>query len=128
VIASIAPHDSVERFEKLGVTVIKGAARFTGPREVMADGKTIRAKRIIIATGSSARVPPIDGLAQIHYYTNETIFDLETRPDHLLIIGAGPIGLEMAQAFRRLGSDVTVLERFKPLRYQTGAGRRWRRP
>ncbi|GAK32468.1 dihydrolipoamide dehydrogenase [Iodidimonas nitroreducens] len=115
VIASIAPHDSVERFEKLGVTVIKGAARFTGPREVMADGKTIRAKRIIIATGSSARVPPIDGLDQIHYYTNETIFDLETRPDHLLIIGAGPIGLEMAQAFRRLGSDVTVLERFKPL-------------
>ncbi|GEQ97726.1 dihydrolipoamide dehydrogenase [Iodidimonas gelatinilytica] len=115
VIAGIAPHDSVERFEGLGVTVIKGHARFKGHREVEADGHVIRAKRIVVATGSSARIVPIPGLDGVPYLTNETVFDLTERPEHLVIIGAGPIGLEMAQAFRRLGSKVTVLERFTPL-------------
>lgn len=115
VIDSIAPHDSVERFEGLGVTVIKAAARFTGPREIMAGETRVRAKRFVIATGSRAAVPPVAGLDSVPYLTNETIFDLKERPGHLLVIGAGPIGLEMAQAFRRLGSRVTVIERLVAL-------------
>jgi pyruvate/2-oxoglutarate dehydrogenase complex dihydrolipoamide dehydrogenase (E3) component len=111
VIASIAPHDSVERFEGLGVTVIKGAAHFTGARDVAVDdGTTVRAKRFVVATGSSAFVPPIPGIDGVPYLTNETVFDLTERPEHLIVIGAGPIGMELAQAFRRLGARVTVLE------------------
>ena len=115
VIAGIAPHDSEERFEGLGVTVIKATARFTGRREVEAGGRIIRARRIVLATGSAPAAPPIPGLEDIPYLTNETVFDLTERPDHLLVIGAGPIGLELAQAFRRLGSKVTVLEKFHAL-------------
>lgn len=111
VIAAIAPHDSVERFEGLGVTVIQGAARFTGPEEVEAAGRRIRARRFVLATGSSAAVPPVPGLAEVPYLTNETIFGLTERPDHLLVLGGGPIGVEMAQAFRRLGAGVTLVER-----------------
>jgi pyruvate/2-oxoglutarate dehydrogenase complex dihydrolipoamide dehydrogenase (E3) component len=111
VIASIAPHDSVERFEGLGVTVIKGAAHFTGARDVAVDdGTTVRAKRFVVATGSSAFVPPIPGIDGVPYLTNETVFDLTERPEHLIVIGAGPIGMELVQAFRRLGARVTVLE------------------
>jgi pyruvate/2-oxoglutarate dehydrogenase complex dihydrolipoamide dehydrogenase (E3) component len=114
VIAAIAPTDSVERFTGLGVKVILGAARFAGPREVIATtpaGETrIRAKWIVIATGSRAAAPPIPGLESVPHLTNETIFERKTRPEHLVIIGGGPIGLEMAQAHRRLGSRVTVLE------------------
>lgn len=110
VIAAIEPNDSVERFEKLGVKVVKAHARFVSPAEVEAGGLRIQAKRFIVATGSRPLVPPIPGLADTKYFTNETIFDNETLPDHLLIVGGGPIGLEMAQAFRRLGSRVTVLE------------------
>lgn len=112
VIAGIAPHDSVERFEGLGVKVIQGAARFNTPGELKADGKTIQAKRFVIATGSRAMIPPIDGLEDTPFYTNETIFDLTERPEHLIVIGGGPIGIEMAQAHKHLGSDVTVLEMF----------------
>ena len=97
VIAAIAPHDSVERFEGLGVDVIQGAARFTGPREVEADGRRIRARRFVIATGSSPAPPPIPGLDQVPYLTNETVFDLDQRPDRLIVIGGGPIGIELAQ-------------------------------
>lgn len=111
VIATIAPHDSVERFEGLGVTVIRSAARFTGPTEVEAQHHRIRARRFVIATGSTAAVPPVEGLAETPFLTNETIFDLTERPAHLLILGGGPIGIEMAQAFRGLGSEVTVIER-----------------
>ncbi|KZB63493.1 dihydrolipoamide dehydrogenase [Thalassospira lucentensis] len=112
VIADIAPHDSVERFEKLGCTVIQAAARFTGLGEVIADGKRVQAKRFVIATGSRAAVPPIDGIADVPFFTNETIFENRTCPDHLIIIGGGPIGLEMAQAYRELGAKVTVIEMF----------------
>ncbi len=112
VIAAIEPNDSVERFTALGVTVIKGAARFTGPGEVEADGRRIRARRFVIATGSAPAVPPIAGLDAVSYLTNETVFELDARPDHLIVIGGGPIGAELAQAHRRLGARVTVIEMF----------------
>jgi pyruvate/2-oxoglutarate dehydrogenase complex dihydrolipoamide dehydrogenase (E3) component len=110
VIAAIAPHDSQERFEKLGVEVIRAHARFVGPQEVEADGRRIRARRIVVATGSSPAVPPIPGLAEMPYLTNETVFDLTERPEHMVVIGGGPIGCELAQAYRRLGARVTILE------------------
>jgi pyruvate/2-oxoglutarate dehydrogenase complex dihydrolipoamide dehydrogenase (E3) component len=110
VIARIAPVDSQERFEGLGCTVIRAFARFTGPREVEAGGQTIRARRFVIATGSRPFVPAIQGVDRVPYLTNETIFGLRERPGHLVVIGGGPIGVEMAQAHRRLGSEVTVVE------------------
>ncbi|MFQ5619213.1 MAG: dihydrolipoyl dehydrogenase family protein [Rhodospirillales bacterium] len=111
-IAAIAPNDSVERFEGLGVTVIQSPARFTGPREIVADGCRITARRMVIATGSSPAVPPVEGLGDVPYLTNETIFDLGTVPAHLIVIGGGPVGIEMAQAHRHLGAKVTVVEMF----------------
>ncbi len=114
-IAAIAPHDSVERFEGLGVQVIQGYAHFTSPTEIEVAGQRIRARRFVIATGSRAQVPPIPGLDKVPYLTNETLFDLPERPGHLLIIGGGPIGLEMAQAHRRLGARVTVIEAARAL-------------
>lgn len=111
VIAAIAPHDSVERFEGLGVTVLRAAARFTGPAEVEAGGQRVRARRFVVATGSSPAVPPVPGLAEVPFLTNETVFGLTARPGHLLVMGGGPIGVEMAQAFRRLGAAVTLVER-----------------
>jgi pyruvate/2-oxoglutarate dehydrogenase complex dihydrolipoamide dehydrogenase (E3) component len=110
VIDQIAPVDSQERFEGLGVQVIRARARFIAPDRLEAGGQHIAARRFVIATGSRPFVPPIHGLETVPYHTNETIFDLRERPDHLIIIGGGPIGLEMAQAHRRLGSAVTVLE------------------
>ncbi|MFN4155073.1 MAG: dihydrolipoyl dehydrogenase family protein [Paracoccaceae bacterium] len=115
VIATIAPVDSQERFEGLGVRVIRAWARFTGPDAVEAGGHTIKARRFVIATGSRPLVPPILGADTVPYLTNETIFALRDRPDHLLIIGGGPIGMEMAQAHRRLGCRVTVIEGAKAL-------------
>lgn len=110
VIAGIAPHDSQERFEGLGVTVLRDWARLVSPVRVVAGDAAIEARRFVIASGSVPAVPPIPGLAEAGYFTNETIFGLRDRPEHLLIIGGGPIGLEMAQAHRRLGSAVTVVE------------------
>jgi pyruvate/2-oxoglutarate dehydrogenase complex dihydrolipoamide dehydrogenase (E3) component len=110
VIEEIAPVDSQERFEGLGCTVIRAFARFTGPREVQAGDTTVRARRFVIATGSHALVPPIQGVDTVPCLTNETIFDLRERPTHLIVIGGGPIGVEMAQAHRRLGCEVTVIE------------------
>jgi pyruvate/2-oxoglutarate dehydrogenase complex dihydrolipoamide dehydrogenase (E3) component len=116
VIGAIAPVDSVERFTGLGVRVIRGQARFKDRRTVtVGDDYDIRARRFVIATGSTPAVPSIPGLDTTVYLTNETIFDLTDLPKHLLVIGGGPIGLELAQAFRRLGSDVTVLEAAQPL-------------
>jgi pyruvate/2-oxoglutarate dehydrogenase complex dihydrolipoamide dehydrogenase (E3) component len=115
VIATIAPLDSQERFEGLGVTVVRATARFTGASTIEANGKTYDARKIVIATGSRAGLPPIPGLKDAPYLTNETIFKNRVLPKHLIIIGGGPIGMEMAQAHKRLGSDVTVLEAFQPL-------------
>lgn len=111
VIAGIAPHDSVERFEGLGVRVIRAAARFTGPGEVEAGDVAVRARRFVVATGSSPAIPPIPGLAAVPHLTNETIFDLREPPEHLIVIGGGPIGCELAQAHRRLGVRVTQIAR-----------------
>ena len=110
VIATIAPHDSVERFEGLGVTVLRCEARFTSPRTIRVGEIEIRPRRFVIATGSYPAVPTIPGLAGAPYLTNETIFANRVRPDHLIVIGGGPIGIEMAQAHRRLGARVTVLD------------------
>lgn len=115
VIATIAPVDSQDRFEGLGVQVIRAWARFTGPDTIEAGGQTIKARRFVIATGSRPFVPPIPGAEAVPYLTNETIFALRDRPEHLLIIGGGPIGMEMAQAHRRLGCKVTVIEGAKAL-------------
>jgi pyruvate/2-oxoglutarate dehydrogenase complex dihydrolipoamide dehydrogenase (E3) component len=115
VIKTIAPLDSQERFERLGVTVIRASARFVGSRTLEAGSKSYEARRIVIATGSRAGIPPIPGLKDVPYLTNETIFRNRKMPKHLIIIGGGPIGLEMAQAHRRLGCAVTVLEAFEPL-------------
>ncbi len=116
VIAAIAPTNSMERFAGFGVRVIKGHAKFKDRRTVVVgDDYEISARRFVIATGSTPALPPIPGLDEGPYLTNESVFDLAERPDHLIVIGAGPIGLEMAQAFRRLGSAVTVLEAAAPL-------------
>lgn len=115
VIATIAPHDSQARFEGLGVTVIREFGRFISGTEVEAGADVIVARRIVIATGSAPFVPPIPGLDTVPFETNETIFDLREKPDHLLIIGGGPIGMELAQAHVRLGSQVTVIEAGKAL-------------
>jgi pyruvate/2-oxoglutarate dehydrogenase complex dihydrolipoamide dehydrogenase (E3) component len=110
VIEAIAPTDSVERFEGLGVRVIRDQARFLNARELSAGGTTVRARRFVLATGSHPAVPPIPGLADVPYLTNESIFDLARLPEHLIVLGGGPIGVEMAQAHRLLGSRVSVLE------------------
>ncbi len=112
VIAAIAPNDSVERFEGLGVQVLKGTARFTGEREVTVNDQRIIARRFVIATGSRATVPPISGIEDVPYYTNETIFNAPKFPHHLIIVGGGPIGCELAQAHQRLGAKVSLLEMF----------------
>ncbi len=116
VIDGIAPTDSEERFRGMGIEVIKAAGKFTGPNTLAAGDHVIRARRFVIATGSSPMVPPISGLDSVPYFTNETIFDNRSCPDHLLVVGGGPIGLELAQAHRRLGARVSVLEmmRFMP--------------
>ena len=116
VIASVAPNDSAQRFAGLGVRVIAGAARFADAATVVVDGNVVvQARRFVIATGSSPAIPPIPGLAQTPHLTNETIFDLRELPTHLVVIGGGAIGLELGQAFRRLGAQVTVIEAAQPL-------------
>ncbi|HXV30079.1 MAG TPA: FAD-dependent oxidoreductase [Sinorhizobium sp.] len=110
IIEGIAPHDSVERFTGLGVRVIADTARFVDDRTVAAGDHLIRARRFVIATGSSPAIPPIVGLADVAFLTNETLFELKEIPRHLVVIGAGPVGLEMAQAHCRLGARVTVVE------------------
>ena len=115
VIAGIAPHDSVERFTNLGVKVIEADAQFVSARVIEGGGYRVKAKFVVIATGSVPFVPPVPGLDKVPHYTNETIFTLEDVPEHLLVMGGGPIGIEMAQSFRRLGAQVTVLEAAKIL-------------
>lgn len=109
-IAAIAPNDSVERFTAMGVTVVPAMARFVTRDTIEAAGRRHSFRRAVIAAGSAAVVPPIPGLGEVPFLTNETLFDLREAPGHLIIIGGGPIGLEMAQAHARLGCRVTVVE------------------
>nr|WP_294523677.1 FAD-dependent oxidoreductase [uncultured Rhodopila sp.] len=110
VIAEIAPVDSEARFRALGATVLLGEARFIDPATLNVEGRTLTAGRFVIAAGSRAAVPAIPGLEKVPYWTNDSLFDLAEKPDHLLILGGGPIGLEMADAFSGLGCRVTVIE------------------
>lgn len=109
-ISAIEPNDSQERFEGMGVTVIRERAHFTGPDEIQSEGYCVRAKRYVVATGTKAFIPPIPGLNESPYLTNETIWDLKSLPEHLIILGGGPIGCELGQAFARLGSKITLVE------------------
>ena len=110
IIKSIEPHDSVERYTKLGVDCFQGEARILSPHKVQINNKVITCRSIIIATGASPLVPKIPGLDEIDYLTSENIWNLKKLPKNFLILGGGPIGMEMAQAFSRLGSNVTVVE------------------
>jgi len=109
--ARLSQHDSAHRFQReLGVDVFLGAARFSGSEAVEVEGRRLRFKRAVIATGARAAHPPIPGLAEAGFLTNETVFSLTERPRALAVIGAGPIGCELAQAFRRLGADVVLFD------------------
>jgi pyruvate/2-oxoglutarate dehydrogenase complex dihydrolipoamide dehydrogenase (E3) component len=109
--ARISRHDSARRYSAdIGADVFLGEARFTGPRTVEVDGTVLRFRRAVIATGARAAAPPIPGLSDTRYLTNETVFELTEQPRRLAVIGAGPIGCEMAQVFRRLGTDVTLFD------------------
>lgn len=110
IIKTIEPHDSVERYTKLGVNCIEGEARITSPWSVEVNGKSIHAKNIIIASGARPFVPPIEGIEESGYLTSDTLWQLETQPQRLLVIGAGPIGCELAQSFARLDSQVVLLD------------------
>ncbi|TAN52304.1 MAG: FAD-binding protein [Methylococcaceae bacterium] len=110
VIRTIEPNDSPERFRSLGVEVLFGAGCFTTPDRFAVEGRTITANRYVLATGSRAAQPLIPGLEQVSYLTNATLFDLREPVPHLIVVGGGPIGVEMAQAFRRLGSAVDLIE------------------
>ncbi|MDA7742063.1 FAD-dependent oxidoreductase [Francisellaceae bacterium] len=110
VIDTIAVHDSVERFEKLGVTVIQEFGELISNKKVKAGDQIIEAKYIVLATGSRSRIFPTPGLDDVHYYTNETIFDLKEKPEHFVVVGGGPIGCELAQAYSSLGCKVSIIE------------------
>ena len=112
---TVAPNETRQRLAGLGVRIVDGAARFLDARTVAAGEFTIAARRFVIATGSSPALPAIPGLADTPHLTSDTVFDLADCPRHLIVIGAGSIGLELAQTFRRLGADVTVLEAATPL-------------
>ena len=124
VIDTIQEHDSPERFCKLGAEVRFGSPRFVDDHTVDLDGARLTARAWIVATGSSPSLPPVEGIAEVPYWTNETVFSQTELPGHLLILGGGPIGVEMAQAFRRLGSDVTVIEYRGPGSRPRGPGHR----
>lgn len=115
VIGAIAPNDSVERFTSLGVKVIESAGKFVDKKTVVAGDYTIKARRFVISTGSSAFIPPIPGIQDVPYFDNESLFENTKKLAHLIVIGGGPIGMEMAQAHHRLGCKVTVIEGMKAL-------------
>jgi len=109
-IAKIAPHDSPERYRSLGVDVIQGHARLISPWQVQVGEQTLSARAIVLATGAEPLVPSIQGLDQTQYLTSDTLWDIDERPERLVVLGGGPIGSELAQAFARLGSQVSVIE------------------
>ena len=111
VIEKVAPHDSVERYTKLGVDCYQGEAKLLSPYEIQVNGETLTAKNIIIATGSQPFIPAIEGLESIEYLTSDTVWGLREQPKKMLVLGGGPIGCELAQAFQRLGSEVSIVER-----------------
>jgi len=108
--ARISQRSALQRFKELGADVFLGNARFTAPDRVAVNGKTLRFQRAIVATGARPVHPPIDGLAEAGFLTNETVFSLTERPSRLAVVGGGPVGCELAQAFHRLGSAVTIVE------------------
>jgi pyruvate/2-oxoglutarate dehydrogenase complex dihydrolipoamide dehydrogenase (E3) component len=110
VIKAIEPHDSVERYTKLGVDVITGEAKIIDPYRVEVNGEVLTSKNIIIATGARPLVPPIKGLDQIDYLTSDNLWEIEEQPERLVVLGGGPIGCELAQSFARLGSKVSLIE------------------
>ncbi|MCK5859787.1 MAG: FAD-dependent oxidoreductase [Abyssibacter sp.] len=110
VIRDIEPHDSPERYESMGVEVIQGRARITSPWTVEVDGRVLTTRAIVIAAGAEPLVPPIPGLDQVDYLTSDTVWNLRERPDRLVVLGGGPIGSELSQAFARLGAEVTQVE------------------
>lgn len=111
VISKIEPHDSVERYSKLGVECLQGSAQIKSPYEVVVNGKTLTTKNIVLATGARPKVPEIPGLKDIPFYTSDTIWGLREMPSHLLVMGGGPIGAELAQAFAMIGCKVTLIEK-----------------
>jgi pyruvate/2-oxoglutarate dehydrogenase complex dihydrolipoamide dehydrogenase (E3) component len=114
--AKIAPNDSQERFESLGVDVFRGEAHFVSPHEIEVDGQRLRAKNFVIATGSHAAIPQIEGIDHVPFFTNETIFDeLKAKPERMIVLGGGPIGCELGQVLARLGVKVTILQRASQL-------------
>ena len=109
--AKIEPNDSQERFESFGVDVFRGEARFVSPHEVEVDGQKLRAKNFVIATGSRAVIPKIEGIESVPYFTNETIFDeLKEKPESMIVLGGGPIGCELGQALSRLGVKIDIVQ------------------
>lgn len=110
-IKRIEPNDSVERYTQLGVDCIKGRAKIISPFEIEVNGKTITTKNIVVATGARPVIPDLPGLDRINYYISDTIWDIKRLPGRLVVLGAGPIGCELAQAFSRLGSQVTLVQR-----------------
>ncbi len=110
VIAKIEPHDSVERYTGLGVDVVQGEARITSPWTVEVNGETLRTRNIVVASGGQPFVPPIDGIDQVDYYTSDNLWELRRKPQKLAVLGGGPIGSELTQAFGRLGVEVTQVE------------------
>ena len=110
VIQKVEPHDSIERYTKLGVDCVTGSAKILSPHEVQVNGKTLTTQNIIIATGAGPAVPPIPGLDQVDYLTTDTIWNLHELPKKLVVMGGGPIGCELTQCFARLGSEVTLVE------------------
>ena len=113
VIGQVEPHDSVERFTGLGVDVIEGEAMIKSPYEVEVNGQTITTKNIVVSTGARPFVPPIPGIEQVPHLTSDTLWEIREQPNRLLVMGGGPIGCELAQAFQRLGSEVTLVQRDK---------------
>ncbi|MFT5504944.1 MAG: dihydrolipoamide dehydrogenase [Gammaproteobacteria bacterium] len=110
IIKAIEPHDSIERYSSLGVDVVQGEARIISPWEVEVNGETISARNIVVATGGKPFVPPIEGIDQVDYFTSDNLWDIRKQPEKLVILGGGPIGSELTQAFARLGSAVTQVE------------------
>jgi pyruvate/2-oxoglutarate dehydrogenase complex dihydrolipoamide dehydrogenase (E3) component len=111
VIEEISPHDSKARFEEMGVDIYLSSAKFIDTHSILVDDKIITGKHIVIATGSSPAIPPIQGMDKVKYFTNETIFGIDYLPGHLIVLGAGPIGTELSQAFLGLGAKVTMINR-----------------